>query len=108
MLLLVFVTIYIWIKFSDLAKSLGYPKNKWGFYGAGIYLLFGFGVPIFVGILVGLGFFYLDFENIGAEIILSLLGYSLGGTAAYLLYQKFSKLPSQLPDIDSFGKNEAE
>jgi hypothetical protein len=105
MILLIFVTIYIYQKFSTKALEKGLSKIKWGLWGSGIYLGLGLGLQLFVGVLIGAGVLSLDIENMGISIVLSLVTYAIGALAAYLLYQKLSRMEGEEVKIDEFGKN---
>jgi hypothetical protein len=105
MILLVLVTLYIWKKFSSLAELKNLNKNSWAIKGILAYLSCGLGIPFVLGILSGAGIVNLDFENIGVNILLSLLCYGIGGAFAFLLYKQLESKPDNGPDIDSFGKN---
>lgn len=108
MLLLVFVTLYIYRKFSELAILKDVNKTKWGLIGCFVYLGVGLGFPFIVGIMIGLNLFYLDLENFGVSFVLSIVSYGLGGLCAYLVYQKLLSFPDKTPDIENFGKEEKE
>jgi hypothetical protein len=106
MLLLVFVTIYIYRRFSELAITKDENKTKWGLIGCFVYLGVGLGFPFLIGILIGLNYFYIDLEEVGVSFLLSILSYGLGGLCAYLVYRKLKSYPDKSPDIDNFGKPE--
>ncbi len=104
MLLLIFVTIYIYNKFSQLAKEKNLSPKKWGVIGSALYLGLGLGLQFFVGVLIGLGYVSMDLENFGVNAVLGIVSYAFGGLAAYLGYRKLLSMPDENPDIDNFGK----
>ncbi len=106
MLLLVFVTIYIYKQYSQLAIQKGLNKTRWGLIGSGLYLGLGLGLQLFIGVLIGLGYLSFDLENTASNFLLDLICYALGGIAAYLGYQKLKSFPDEAPNIDDFGKNQ--
>ncbi|HVD98724.1 MAG TPA: hypothetical protein VNB90_11020 [Cytophagaceae bacterium] len=110
MLLLVFVTIYIYRKFRELADEKGLGTTKWGLIGCFIYLGIGLGLPFCLGIFMALGVVNLDVEDNLVNIVLSIISYGLGGLGAYLMYRKLSSMPDSTEklDIENFGKNEEE
>ncbi len=112
MLLLVFVTIYIYRKFSELAMEKDLNKTKWTLIGTGLYLGFGLGLPFFIGILLALlaamGVYAVpfSFEDRGANLVISLVCYGIGGLAAYMAYKKLQSYPEKTIDIDNFASHD--
>lgn len=108
MLLLIFVSIWIYRKNVALAQSKGYTTKKWGVIGVVIYLGVAYGLLFIVGMFAGAGLIDIDLENSGQMIVGELLGYVFGGIATYFYYLRNKKKPTLAPDISSFGKKEDE
>ena len=106
MILLVLVTIWIFRSFKKAAIQKGYPGKKWGIYGSLLYLAFGLGLQILVGVLVGLGILDFDYESTASNFIIALVCYALGGLASYILYQNFLNKENIVVDIEDFGKED--
>ena len=110
MLLLIVATIYIYRKFAAMAATKDLPSVQWGIYGSVIYLALGLGLQFLVGILVGLGYIYLDVENFGVSFVISIVSYGIGAIAAYALYNHLSNKPDASTDLDiaNFGTEEVD
>jgi hypothetical protein len=110
MILLVFVSIYIFKKFKELALAKGYTPNKWGTIGVITYLSIGLGGQLLLGVLLGI-FDPYTIENIKgiSEIFIAILFYALGGLACFIIYERLKNKPNLFAkDIDNFGKEETE
>jgi hypothetical protein len=108
MLLLVFVTIYIYNKYSQLAREKNLNPKKWGIIGSALYLGLGIGLQFLVGTMIGLGYVNMDLDNFGVNFTLGIVSYAIGGLAAYMGYKKLSAMPDENPDIENFGKKTEE
>ncbi len=104
MLLLIFATLYIYRKFSELAAEKDLNKVKWGLIGCFVYLGVGLGLPFTLGVLIALNVFYMDTEDRAVNTILSLISYGIGALVAYLVYRKLAAKTVSTPDVENFGK----
>ncbi len=105
-MILIFVTIYIYRKFAELAVAKSLNKSKWGLIGSGIYLGFGLGLQFVLGILIGINLIPIDLDSFGGNILIAIVCYAIGGLVGYLVYLKLKAMPDDNLNIDNFGKKE--